>query len=201
MLRAADDAGTFSLAVMFRDVISPIMVEVGDRWEQGLLPVSQEKEISEACRDVIANLSLRHRARRQEGPGVVAATVHGELHELGMRMICGVLGAAGFVVTYLGANAAPEHVAEAVKRHHPAAVLLSVFSPAHFPAIQQTVDAIAGITGGVAVPAVLVGGGAVPGNEAEVTGWGAIPLTTRDYEAIPSVIGPLISPEAQPDGS
>lgn len=193
LILAAADSGNLELAAIFGDVISPILVEVGRRWECEELPVSLEKEISEANRDVIGELSIRYRSPERHGPSVVAAAVQGELHDLGLRMVTGVLEAAGFQVVYLGANVAPEYVAEAVVRHSAHAVLLSAGRVEFLSAVagtRVTLDAVSTVAG--AIP-LIVGGAAVLGNDAMILESGAIPMSTVDFEILPTVIGAIIS--------
>lgn len=186
------DVDHLDLETMFGDVLTPILIEVGARWETGDFEISQEKETSESIREVVVELSLRHRAAEAHGPVIVAATVLGELHELGLRMVCGVLGAAGYRVVYLGANAAPEHVAQSVRRHQPAAVLLSTGSADNFPAVKATIDTIGALRPSPS-PRLLVGGAGVPGHEAAITSMGASPVSEGGLTRFPAELGRLIS--------
>jgi DNA-binding transcriptional MerR regulator len=91
----ADDVG-MPLETSFGEVLQPALAQLGDAWANGTATVAQEKEVSEVARDVIAELSLRHTIRDRQRPGrVVAACIAGERHELGLRMICGLLRARG----------------------------------------------------------------------------------------------------------
>ncbi|HYJ13421.1 MAG TPA: MerR family transcriptional regulator [Thermomicrobiales bacterium] len=188
----ADEQGTIDLPAMFRDVITPMLIDVGLLWEAGKMQVSQEKEISEATREVIVELSLRHRSRRNHGPVIVAATVLGELHELGLRMTCGVLGAAGYHVVFLGANVAAEFLAEAVIRYHPAIVLLSSGSDQSFPAVRDAIRSIQGLPLPT-MPRILVGGAVAGNHEAELVAWGAIPVVSNDFQQVTVQIGTLLA--------
>ena len=192
ILLLAHDPGQLDLATMFGDVLTPILVEVGTRWESGELEVSQEKEISESIREVIVELSIRHRDPESQGPILVAATVRGELHELGLRMICGILGEAGYQVVFLGANAAPEHIGEAVRRHRPAAVLLSTGTTRGLASVQETIDTIAALDLSPA-PHLLVGGAGVVGNEDAVRAMGASPVQTFGYTELAAELGRLLA--------
>jgi methanogenic corrinoid protein MtbC1 len=186
MVLAADAAG-LSLVSLYGDVLSAALVEVGARWEQGTLTVSQEREISEAIKDLVTELAARHQPTHHRGPVVVAASVRGELHEIGIRMICGLLGAAGFVVFYLGPNIEPRFLVEASGRHHPSAILLSIQNSANLASLQETISLILENRGDPP-PAVIVGGAAVAGNEARIREWGAQPLSARNLHGLPSLM-------------
>src|SRR5829696_99582 len=94
---AADDVG-LPLARLFGEVLQPALTELGQRWEHGELLVAQEKEVLELVRDLIADLSLRHAGTPADRLALVAACVEGERHELGLRMVCGLFRAEGWVV-------------------------------------------------------------------------------------------------------
>ena len=60
----------FSLQRIFQHVLTPALIELGRRWQDGELLVGQEKEISALSRDLIAELSVpgRQRATPQQDP-------------------------------------------------------------------------------------------------------------------------------------
>lgn len=183
---ATDEAG-LSLVSLYGDVLSPVLVEVGTRWEQGTLTVSQEREISESIKDLVTELAARHQPNQHSGPVVVAASVRGELHEIGIRMICGLLGAAGFVVFYLGPNIESRFLVEARDRRRPGAFLLSVQNEVNLPSLGEATASILETT--IAPPpAVIAGGAAIAGNEARVREWGASPLSARNLHQIAPLV-------------
>jgi DNA-binding transcriptional MerR regulator len=187
----ADELG-MPLARLFGDVLQPALDEVGRRWAAGRLLVAQEKGVSELARDLIAELSLRHAHPEPPGPVVVAACVEGELHELGLRMVCGLLRARGWVVHLLGADVAPRFLLEAVQLHAPVAVLLSAKLPPRLPAVEA---AIAELTVNLDLdhcPMIVVGGRVAADHEEPLRSMGAIPVVgDRPDEAAAAVIGVL----------
>lgn len=137
----ADELG-MSLTDMFNEVLRPALVEVGNRWASDDLTVAQEHEIAELCRDVMAQLILRHAAPDPQSPVVVAACVAGELHDLGLLMVCGVLRERGAKIHYLGANVPRDFLLESVRRRDPDIVLLSITIEDHRPTLDETVNAL-----------------------------------------------------------
>jgi methanogenic corrinoid protein MtbC1 len=157
---AADDLGV-PLVTQFGEVLAPALHEVGDRWQHGDLLVSQEKEVSELSRDVIAELSWRHAHVRPGGPSIVAGCVQGERHELGLRMTTGLLRAEGWMVHYLGADVAPQFLLESTRLHRAAAVLLSITMEDHFEALTTAIATLRQTYLSGATLPVIVGGDAV----------------------------------------
>jgi DNA-binding transcriptional MerR regulator len=183
----ADETG-LPLAAIFGEVLQPALYDAGARWERGELLVAQEKEISEVARDLIAELSARHAAADPSGPGVVAACVEGERHELGLRMVCGLLRAAGRPTRYLGADVAPRFLAEAVRLSQPGAVLLSVKLEPNLHAVKDAVDALRAAQGEPLPFPVLAGGRAAAANAGRLRDWGVVPVVEeRPADAVVAV--------------
>jgi methanogenic corrinoid protein MtbC1 len=137
----ADDVGVPMMS-LFGDVLSPALVELGERWERGELSTAVEKGVSELSRELIANITVKHAHLDPKSPTVVAACVEGERHELGLRMICGLLRSQGYRVYFLGADVSPRFLVEAVQLHHPRIVLLSAKLEPTFPAVEAAIAAL-----------------------------------------------------------
>jgi methanogenic corrinoid protein MtbC1 len=188
LIRDADDLG-MPLAELFGDVLRPALYEVGARWQAGNLPVGQEKEISALVRDLVAELSLRHADPDPRGPTIVAACVAGELHELGLQMIAGLLSAHGWRVHVLGADVDPSFLQERVQSRQPAAVLLSAMEPERMPAIANAIAAVRAPEACPGIP-VVVGGQSVPSLADEIRACGAIPMENGDFGAVLQALCP-----------
>jgi DNA-binding transcriptional MerR regulator/methylmalonyl-CoA mutase cobalamin-binding subunit len=171
------DALGLSLERLFGEVIEPALIEVGERWEHGTVLVAQEKMVSELVRDLVAELSIRHVAPRPDAPEVVAACVSGERHELGLRMLVGLLRADGYRVQYLGADVASEFLADAVRQHRPAAVLLSARFPTSEPALAEAIAAVRAVTEDAT--AIVVGGRLAAERGHRIAALGAIPIASE----------------------
>lgn len=196
----ADDVG-LPLATVFGDVLRPALIEVGNRWEHGELLVAQEKEISECARDLIAELTLRHDTGAAHGPAIVAACVLGERHELGLRMICGLLRAEGYRVYYLGADVASTFLLDAVRIHQPAVILLSAKIPANLAAVHDAITTVANGLAPMPAPPIVVGGQVAADYPEMVRAWGAIPVTDDHPESARQTITALLSPSSTSDAA
>ncbi|MEJ7838225.1 MAG: cobalamin-dependent protein, partial [Thermomicrobiales bacterium] len=188
------------LSHLFGELLIPALQEVGHRWEKGDLMVAQEKEITEITRELISALTLGDGTVIKSGPPLVAACVEGEQHDLGIRMICGLLRAAGFTVRFLGADVAAEYVLQAVQLHRPVGVLLSAKLDARSKAVQRTIELLKSGAGDEAP--VIVGGQITLTRAVAVESWGAIPVTAQQLDdaisAITGIVGSAF-PESRPD--
>lgn len=153
----ADEAG-FPLVTMFQDVFSPALVEVGSRWADKTVTVGQEHEVSELTRDLIADLSARHAGRGQDTLTVLAACVEGEMHELGLRMVSGLLRQRGVRTHFLGASVATSFLVESVMMRAPNAVILSLTLEENRPSLLAAITALRKAIPPQEQPIVVVGG-------------------------------------------
>ena len=147
-----------SLEEVFQQILTPALYELGRRWKAGELLVGQEKEISALSRDLIAELSLRSSREPVDDTSIVAACVEGEYHELGLRMIVGLLQSRGYLVHYLGPSVSPRFLVEAVRLRAPAVVLLSATLETHLVAVEETVRALRAALQPGEMPKLVIGG-------------------------------------------
>lgn len=153
----ADEAG-LPLVETYQDVLAPALVELGKKWAEGTAKVGQEHEVSELTRDLIADLSARHAGRGEEEFAVVAACVHGELHDLGLRMVSGLLRQRDVRVHFLGASVATTFLVESVIMRQPDAVVLSVTIDQNRPALLDAIRALRNAVPRQMQPVIVVGG-------------------------------------------
>jgi methanogenic corrinoid protein MtbC1 len=189
LIRRADDLG-LPLGEIFEYLLRPALYETGHRWQSGRLPVGQEKEISELSRDLIAELSSKHAHPDPRGPVVVGACVEGEQHDLGLRMIIGLLQAHGWRAHFLGANVDPRFLSERVRARRPGMVLLSATRTTSLPAVATAIAAAheGGKRG--ETPVVVVGGQLALAHAATLRGWGAIPAGPGGLDVVLSAVSP-----------
>jgi DNA-binding transcriptional MerR regulator/methylmalonyl-CoA mutase cobalamin-binding subunit len=146
--RAADCEQALTLAIamlppvaLVRDVLQPLLREVGDRWHRGELAISQERLVSTIVRRHVG-LLLESYDRSARRPAVVFATLPGERHEIGLLMSAMVCASHGFKVHYLGPDLPPQEIARYAREVGAVLVALSVVLheqlsslPAHLQAL------------------------------------------------------------------
>lgn len=110
---------------------------------------------------VTAELAPRLQAGRaaKSAGTLVVGTVQHDVHDVGKDILVMMLRGVGFEVIDLGVNAAPKKFVEAIGKHQPAVVGMSVLLTTCFDSVIGTVQAIgqAGLREGVAL---MVGGAA-----------------------------------------
>jgi len=108
---------------LYERVLSPVLVEAGERWAAGTLSVAQEHLLSNRV-EMTLRASLRG-LERAEGPLALLACVDEEQHVLGLLGAALRFAASGARVLVLGARTPPEAVADTVRSTAPRLVGLS----------------------------------------------------------------------------
>jgi methanogenic corrinoid protein MtbC1 len=93
---------------IYLQVLSPAQQALGQLWQEGSISVALEHFATAATQMIMGQLFPyiigEGHAQRRNGAGFVGCCVAGELHEIGMRMVCDLLEMEGFDTWYLGAN-------------------------------------------------------------------------------------------------
>ncbi len=122
---------------VLESVLSPLVVEVGERWHRGEVSIAQEHFVTDVVRRLVISQSRSH-MRADSGPSIVLATLSGERHELGI-LFCNWLAVCRRVSThYLGIDCPAEEIARFALEVEARVVIVSVVMPEErVPAIRQ----------------------------------------------------------------
>ena len=153
-LRGGDAAGAsevldhglvagISAATLIARVVAPAMHAIGNWWADGTLTVADEHLATATCQRALVGLYpslLTNRPRSRER--VLVAGVEGEAHELAPRVVADVLEGRGYDVIYLGPDVPAETLAEALTRHTPELVALSLTMASGAPLLGRSIAAV-----------------------------------------------------------
>jgi DNA-binding transcriptional MerR regulator len=109
-----------------RDVLLPVMREIGGLWEDGTAVVAQEHFASAFVREKLGGMIAELDSGVGPGPEGVCAGAPGELHEFGLMACALQLAAGGWKVLYLGTDVPLAETARVVKERKPALVCTSL---------------------------------------------------------------------------
>jgi len=98
---------------LLRDVLMPVLVEVGDEWHRGRASIAQEHLMSSAIRHILGSF-LRLHARRDVPARLVFATPSGDRHEIGTLGAAMLAASSGLGVAYLGPDLPARDIVESV---------------------------------------------------------------------------------------
>jgi MerR family transcriptional regulator, light-induced transcriptional regulator len=145
---------TLTIDSLVRDVLLPVLREIGRRWEHGTVNVAQEHFASSLIQARM--LALSRAWDRGLGPRAVLACAPGELHACGLIGFGLALRERGWRITYLGPDTPAETLAWAAAGAPPAsAVVVSSVAPERFLGAAAALAALAG-----GVPVAIGGAGA-----------------------------------------
>jgi len=145
------------------DAITEVMSEVGERFESGecWLPelVGAAGAVQAAAPILEAEIKRRGVAKAAIGT-VVAGTVQGDIHSIGIQMVSTLLIGAGFDVRNLGIDVKPDDFVAAVKEHGASILAMSALLTVTAPEQKRVIDLLEaeGLRDSVKV---MVGGGAI----------------------------------------
>ena len=145
------------------DAMTAVISEIGDKFEAGELWLPDligAADAMQAAKPILQEQIALTGGRRESLGTVVAGTVHGDIHSIGIEMVCTLLTAAGFDVHYLGIDVSPEVFVEAVRERDAdilgMSALLTVTAAEQAKVVKEL--ASAGLRERVKV---MVGGGAI----------------------------------------
>ena len=190
LAREAVDDGSDPVIVF--DEMSGVMEDLGVRFAAGecFLPeLVGAAEAMQAASSVLEDAIKKSGADRRTLGSVVAGTVHGDIHSIGIQMVCTLLSAAGFDVRYLGIDVPAEVFVEAAKEAAADIVALSALLTVTASEQARVIELLhaAGLKDKVKI---MVGGGAITADFAlsigadgyEPSAVGAVDLAKRLME-------------------
>jgi methanogenic corrinoid protein MtbC1 len=112
-------------AVLYSDVLIATQKEVGELWHVGDVTIAEEHLVSETTREAMALIVARRAPPAPVGPSLVAASVSGNAHDIGLRAATDLFRIAGWRALFLGTNMPAEEIARAAAAFDVELVLLN----------------------------------------------------------------------------
>lgn len=114
----------YTLEEVGDNLITPVLVEIGQQWHDGILSITREHYATGYLRQRLVGM-LRSFSSDQSEPLIWVGCAPNELHEIGSILLCIYLRRAGYQVRYLGQDLPTEDMVREVNINRPAMVLLS----------------------------------------------------------------------------
>jgi methanogenic corrinoid protein MtbC1 len=115
---------TLGASAFLSDVLGPLMRRIGEGWVAGEVTPGQEHLATGVVERTLARLT--DAAGPVSGPGMVVATLPGERHGLGARLVSAAAVLEGWSVTYLGTDLPESDIAAAAAGVGARAVAISM---------------------------------------------------------------------------
>jgi methanogenic corrinoid protein MtbC1 len=106
------------------DVVSPTLVQIGERWHTGEISVAAEHFASSFLRRKLFSLFNVYDTGRGRGL-IFAGCAPNEWHEVGLLMISVLLVRHGYRLSYLGPNLGTDGLAETLEHYRPDLLIVS----------------------------------------------------------------------------
>ena len=139
-------SGRISIAVLYRDVLTPLLVNAGTTWQRGGISVWEEHLASATVRTVVEILYPGVlKAKAAHGPAgrsALLACPPNENHDLGLRMVVDRFDMAGWQTYYLGPDTPGEDIIDATRRLEVDVVVLSSSTHLSRVALRHFVDSL-----------------------------------------------------------
>jgi MerR family transcriptional regulator, light-induced transcriptional regulator len=152
-LVAAAREDTVSLDTIVSGLVSPALVEAGHRWAAAEVGVSESRAAATIVRAVLGQAAPS--APPAEQGAVVVCCTEGEAHDLAAEMVAEVWRSHGWPARIIAAEMQPLDVEILLRRHRPAALLVSCTTPCGLPGAARMIEA----ANEAGVPAVAGGAG------------------------------------------
>ena len=120
-----------SIKDIYQHVFQVSQYEVGRLWQCNKITVAHEHYCTAATQQIMSGLYQHIFSTARKGKTMVACSISGELHEMGIRMVCDFFEMDGWDTYYLGANMPDNQLQEALKEFKSDILALSVTLPSH----------------------------------------------------------------------
>jgi len=138
---AAVESG-LSIRDLYLDVFEPVLGEIGYLWETNQISVGQEHYCTAVTQSIMAQLFPHIFSSSLKSRRLVATSVAGNLHEIGIRMVADLFEMFGWDTHYLGANTPIRDLVTSLRELQPDAVAISVMLTSQISAAGETITAI-----------------------------------------------------------
>ena len=103
----------YSVDQVLMDVVTPALVQIGDMWHEGKLPIAVEHYATQFCMQHLMSMLAASAPPARDGL-IVAACAPGETHQIGLLILVVMLRWRGWNVKYLGPDLKLERMEEAL---------------------------------------------------------------------------------------
>jgi len=127
---------------IYLQVFQPCQQEVGRLWQMNQISVAQEHFCSIVTQTIMSQLMPFIISKVKTGHRLVATSVGGELHEIGMRMVADFLEMDGWYTYYLGASTPTESIVRTLQEHKADILAISATLTLHVSKVAELIDKV-----------------------------------------------------------
>jgi len=131
-----------SIRDIYLHIFQVTQYEVGLLWQCNRITVAHEHYCTAATQLIMAGLYPKIFSSPKIGKNMVACSIAGELHEMGIRMLADIFEMEGWDTFYLGSNMPNRQLMEAVLSYRADLLAISVTLPTHVSHAAQLIQKI-----------------------------------------------------------
>ncbi len=150
-----------SVEDIYMHVFQKSQYEIGRLWLDNKITVAKEHFCSAATQQIMSQLYPYIFETERVGRKMIAASVGGELHEIGIRMVADFFEMNGWDTYYLGANTPADSILYSIEENNADIVGLSIAIPYQIGLLKSTIERIREKMSGKVK--ILIGGYALRG--------------------------------------
>jgi len=125
---------------IYLSVFQPTQWEIGSLWQSNKITVAMEHYCTAATQFIMSRLYDHIFSTEKNGLSMVATSVSGELHELGIRMVSDFFEMEGWHTYYLGANSTKEGILDMIKECNADILAISATMYYHIPQVNELIS-------------------------------------------------------------
>jgi methanogenic corrinoid protein MtbC1 len=114
VVMSAIDAG-LAPAAAYSQVLIAAQKEIGQLWHAGDVSIAEERVVTETTRELMTLIAAKYSPKTGNGRTLVAASVAGNAHDIGVRVVADLFQLAGWRCLFLGANVPAAEIARAAE--------------------------------------------------------------------------------------
>ncbi len=131
----------YSMDVVAEEIITPALVEIGERWHRGEASIVQEHFATAYLRRRLTALFQAYE-QPASGPLAVTGSAPSEWHDVGILLVSIALKRHGWRVVFLGQNVPAERFIEQIRNLRPALICLSAATHESARGLQEVYNAV-----------------------------------------------------------
>jgi MerR family transcriptional regulator, light-induced transcriptional regulator len=127
---------------IYLHIFQPVQYEIGRLWQLNKISVAQEHYCTAATQLIMSQLYPYVFSSERNGKKLIATSVAGDLHEIGVRMVADFFEMEGWDTYYLGANTPIESILKTIREQKAQLLLVSATMAYHVRAIADLIMAV-----------------------------------------------------------
>jgi MerR family transcriptional regulator, light-induced transcriptional regulator len=131
-----------SIKAIYQYIFQDSQYEVGRLWHCNKISVVQEHYCTAATQYIISGLYRHIFSPIRKGKTMVACSIHGDLHEFGIRMVSDFFEIEGWDTHYLGSKITDFQLEEALEEYKADVLSISVTLPIHVSRVASLIKKI-----------------------------------------------------------